>query len=130
MPGKVVITERQQDVLQVMSRSHGGKKLSRHRIATNIRPSMIGFGVFTLFSIFMEFVMSLNSGGQGQGDGNVALRCIGNVKARVSSGNHKCLLPCIQRRRRNEVVLVLSARERLSSRGQLYGVREYHPVCI
>ncbi len=124
MPGKVVITERQQDVLQVMSRSLGVKKLSRHRIATNIRPSMIGFGVFTLFSIFMDIAMSVNSGGQGQGDGNVALRC--NVKTRVSSGNHKCLLPCIQRSRRNEVVLVLSARERLSSRGQLYGVREYH----
>jgi len=87
---------------------------------------MIGFGVFTLFSIYMDIAMSVNSGGQGQGDGNVALRCIGNVKARVSSGNHKCLLPCIQRRRRNEVVFVLSARERLSFRGQLYGVREYH----
>lgn len=72
--------------------------------------------------------MSVNSGGQGQGDGNVTLRCIGNVKARVSSGNHKCLLPCIQRRRRNEVVFVLFARERLSSRGQLYGVREYHRI--
>ncbi|MDF1744142.1 MAG: hypothetical protein P1V19_10615 [Gimesia sp.] len=53
MPGKaakVVITERQQDVLQVMSRSLEVKKLSRHRIATNIRPSMIGFGVFTLLA--------------------------------------------------------------------------------